>query len=102
VTPPEPSYDDVHAMLQRLLDGSVSPADAAGWANQWVLDDDAEVHDPATWQALDALAGADIETEPGELLHSDVDYRQWLEELEASRRPQPGHDGDHRGRDTPV
>jgi hypothetical protein len=72
-------------MLQALAFGERSPEEVAEWANQWVLSHDVPSgYDPPVWDALDALAGADLEMAPGQYLHSDVDYRNWLEQFDRS------------------
>jgi hypothetical protein len=87
---PEPTFDETRAKIMDLIRGTATPEEVAAWASQWVMDDDNAVQDPAIWQALDALAGADLEVEPGELLHSDADFHTWLDELETSHASDAG------------
>lgn len=76
-----PEREDVVAQIQGLLCGE-SRLEAANWANQWVLDDAAEIDDPRIWKALVRLSGCDLKDGPDSYLLGREDFMYWLSALE--------------------
>ena len=68
--------------LVGLLTEERTREEVANWAAEWVRMDDPGVEDTVVWVALRQLAGADLQTAPGEYLHHDADFHVWLDELE--------------------
>jgi hypothetical protein len=83
----EPTFLETVSKIEGLIRDEITRETVTSWAETWVAADNPCVSDPAVWEALVSLSGADLETEPGEYLHSEVDFRQWLDDLEASHEP---------------
>jgi hypothetical protein len=77
-----PSRQDVKKRLVDLLTEAKTREEVADWAAEWIRMDDPDVEDSVVWSALRHLAGADLQTAPGEYLHHDPDFHAWLDELE--------------------
>ncbi|MDY7095747.1 MAG: hypothetical protein SX243_22460 [Acidobacteriota bacterium] len=82
--PPPPSRAEIENRLVELLAGKQSREEVADWASKWIRAEEPGVDDPAVWKALNELAGADLKTIDRPYLHEEVDFRAWLEELQAS------------------
>ena len=76
-----PSRQDVKERLLALVSGAKSREEVADWAAEWVRQKNPG-GDSAVWSALCHLAGADLQTDPGEYLHHDPDFHAWLDEFE--------------------
>ncbi len=80
-----PSRNDVERILIDLASGSLSPAEASDWANQWILVDfpprEERVDDKVVWKALVLLSGADLKTIDRPFLHGKEDFEKWLKEF---------------------
>ena len=77
-----PTRDEIREVLRDLAAGRRTPAEVADWATPWVTEAAGEVDDEVVWEALDWLAGADLETAPGKYLHGPEDFQSWLDEFE--------------------
>lgn len=71
----------MEAKLLALIDGTENRQEVAAWAMQWVDADDPGVEDPAVWEALGNLAGADAISTDRPYLFEVVDFQAWLDEL---------------------
>lgn len=69
-------------MLADLAGGRRTPREVDEWATPWVVASVPAVEDRAVWVALMTLSGADLEVEPGVLLHGQADFDAWLEEFD--------------------
>lgn len=90
---PIPTRDEIERVLEGLLAGTTSPAEASTWAVT-LLD---EAPDPAPWNdatedALSALATADAQTGPSTFLYGAEDFASWLDEF---REAWPGTETRH-------
>lgn len=79
-TPPDRKM--IGDQLRALIAGEVGRERVADWAAGWVVDDHADIDDPAARSALEELAGADLKVNPREYLHGDDDFRAWLMALD--------------------
>ncbi|RSM78372.1 hypothetical protein DL991_17475 [Amycolatopsis sp. WAC 01375] len=70
-------------MLQALVDGAITRAQANDWARPWLVDDGFPVEDDLVRRTLDRLFGADLMTSPSSHLHGPADFRAWLDEFDA-------------------
>jgi hypothetical protein len=75
-----PSRAYTEARLVALVDGSLTPEEAAEWARPFVVDESTHPDrlDVPVWQALTELLGADLRSSPSEYLHGPDDYASWL------------------------
>lgn len=80
---PSPDRAEVRQRLLDLLGGRASREEVADWASTWVTQDDPAVEDPIVWNALRDLAGADLKVNPVDYLHGEVDFHEWLDQVEA-------------------
>ena len=80
----QPTRAETRRKLEELAVGHIMPEECAEWANQWVMADDPDVEDAVVWRALLEMSGADLQINPDEYLHSDLDYREWLAEFDRS------------------
>jgi hypothetical protein len=78
-----PTRDEVEAKLLDLITGRCDRRHAADWAAYFVVND-AEVADSGVWEALVALAGADLASSDRKFLHGEADFCVWLETLKGS------------------
>ncbi|MER6668801.1 hypothetical protein ABT256_29895 [Amycolatopsis japonica] len=69
-------------MLQALVDGAITPAQADDWARPWMVEGGIRIEDELVLQALGRLFGADLMTSPSSYLHGPADFRAWLEEFD--------------------
>jgi hypothetical protein len=76
--------DDVEGQivkqLEALVAGDATPDDVAAWATQ-VMENEGNadaLDDPVTWDILDKMAGADLLSGPGQYLHGQADFAEWL------------------------
>lgn len=83
MTIPPPSRQEVKGRMLALLSGRRSREEVADWAAVWVCEPDPDVEDPAVWEGLISLSGADLMVAPGEYLHTEPDSHSWLDDLEA-------------------
>ncbi len=88
-----PTRNDIERIILDLTSGDISPAEAAGWANQWVLADfpprEERVHDTIVWDALVYLSGADLKTIDRPYLHGKEDFEKWLKEFRDRCKNEP-------------
>jgi hypothetical protein len=82
VTESFPSRDSVRVRLLDLLACRASREEVADWASAWIRDPIAGVDDAVVWEALKALAGADLRVNPVDYLHVESDFHAWLDKLE--------------------
>ncbi|WP_394362925.1 hypothetical protein [Amycolatopsis sp. SB7-3] len=80
-----PTRAEVREVLQALVDGAITPAQADDWARPWLVDDRFPVEDELVRQALDRLFGADLMTSPSSHLYGPADFQVWLEEFDSQR-----------------
>jgi hypothetical protein len=78
-----PSRADTEARLAELVEGTLTPEEAADWARPFVVDESthSDSMDWPVWQALKHLLGADLLSTPSEYLHGRDDYVNWLTEF---------------------
>ena len=74
--------DEIRNKLKMLASGVLAPGRAADWAMATISSDRDELAIPRIWNALDQLAGADLMTAPGALMHGPADFTAWLEEYQ--------------------
>ncbi|KRA32484.1 hypothetical protein ASD81_13050 [Nocardioides sp. Root614] len=79
---PIPTRDEIKLVLEGLLRGTTSPAEASTWVVRRLY----EAPDPASWNeatedALSALAIADAQTGPSTYLYGTEDFATWLDEF---------------------
>lgn len=79
---PQPELSEVRDRLRDLIAGRRTREDVADWAGQWIYVDEPQITDWNVWEALQNLVGADLGVSPTEYLHSEVDFRAWLAEIE--------------------
>ncbi|ONF71554.1 hypothetical protein [Amycolatopsis keratiniphila] len=72
-------------MLQALVDGAITPAQADDWARRWMVEGGIRIEDELVLQGLGWLFGADLMASPSSYLHGPADFRAWLEEFDAHR-----------------
>lgn len=77
-----PDRDAVRQQLLDLLGQRKSRGEVADWASVWVREPQPAVDDPALWEALIQLSGADLQMSPSDYLHSPADFQDWLDRLE--------------------
>ena len=77
-----PTREEVKAALFGLVSGELTREQVADWASRWVFADDPEVGDSVVWDALEALSGADLRTDPNSYLHTEPDFHAWLDHFE--------------------
>jgi hypothetical protein len=83
VNPEEPTRDEVKQMLLDLIAGRRTPEEVADWASaKMAALESVHVRDLELWHLITTLSGADLMTEPGVYLHSELDYRDWLHRLD--------------------
>jgi hypothetical protein len=71
--------DQIVKQLEALVAGDATPDGVAVWATQVMENEDnAALDDPATWDILDKMAGADLLSGPGQYLHGKADFAEWL------------------------
>ncbi|HEY4867488.1 MAG TPA: hypothetical protein VIK45_18455 [Candidatus Dormibacteraeota bacterium] len=95
--PPPPNGQEVEERLIQLVAGRATPEEVADWALRWVVADHPGIDDPHIWQAIGALAGADLKTGPSTYIHGQSDFQHWLDEFRAGLAlatpdPRPGRD----------
>jgi len=83
-SPPEPEKAEVEKVLEDLVAGRCSRAEASDWAVRWVVADDPEVEDDAVWEALGVLSAADLNITDRLYLYEEEDFLQWLKDLWAA------------------
>ena len=65
-----------------VLDGSMTRADASGWARPWVGAADPSIDDRAVWRALTLLGGVDLRHGPDEpYLYDDEQIEGWRSDV---------------------
>ena len=84
--PPLPSRSTVIDRLTDLAEGRLTRAEAAAWAEQWLLADlepgvEVEVNDLAVWEALADMSAADMITTDRPYLYGETDFAAWADEL---------------------
>jgi hypothetical protein len=84
-----PTREDVECRLRRLISGELSRAEAANWASRWLRLDNPPIDDVGVWDAIGALAGADMISIDRPWLFDERDYEAWLAKLLATPRPKP-------------
>lgn len=84
---PAPDRAQVRQRLLDLISSRVTREVVATWASQWVTQDDPDVDDPIVWNALRDLSGADLKVNPVDYLHSESDFHEWLDRVEAGDEP---------------
>ncbi|NSC23543.1 DNA-binding protein [Streptomyces albus subsp. chlorinus] len=72
---------EIAERLQALATGEGSPEEASAWALAMMEGDAPELEDENVWNALDQLSGADLMMDPETPMHSEEQYRQWLQEF---------------------
>jgi hypothetical protein len=72
--------DQMVKQLEALVAGDATPDDVAAWATHTMENEDNAdaLDDPATWEILDKMAGADLLSGPGQYLHGQADFAEWL------------------------
>ena len=85
--PAAPTREQVRQRLQDLLSGRLSREEAAEWAAAWVREAEPAVDDLVVWEALKKMTGADLRSNPIDYLHTDSDFHDWLDQLEAEIEP---------------
>jgi hypothetical protein len=80
-----PNREEVRQRLRDLLAGRLTREEVADWAATWVRQAEPAVHDLVVWDALKQLAGADLRSSPIDYLHTDSDFHDWLDRIEAQR-----------------
>ncbi|MEU6716474.1 hypothetical protein ABZ897_33840 [Nonomuraea sp. NPDC046802] len=78
----EPEREELRNAINDIVEGRRTREDVASWAERKMLDLEYERKDLAAWEVLKAIAGADLEVEPGSYLHCTQDIQSWLEELD--------------------
>ena len=82
-----PSRSNIEARLEKLVAGELPRAEAADWATEFITFDDPQIYpsvsDPIVWEAIVKLSGADLEVSPGEYLHQEGDFSDWLQKVRA-------------------
>ena len=73
-----PTREQIGEVLVSLAQGTIGVEEAASWAYGWMSREDADIDDEVVWDALDPLAGADLQTAPGVYLHGREDFESWL------------------------
>ena len=74
--------DEIRSKMEMLASGELDPGSVADWATEVMSSDQDELMNRRIWNALDQLAGADLMTAPGVLLHGPVDFSAWLHEFD--------------------
>ncbi|HEX6970309.1 MAG TPA: hypothetical protein VF174_16060 [Micromonosporaceae bacterium] len=77
-----PSRRQVRDARVSLIDEPSRVEEIASWALEWLLNDDVDIEDEVVWDALDTLAGADIQTAPNVYLHGLEDFIAWLTDFD--------------------
>ncbi|MFJ1766451.1 hypothetical protein ACIOD2_39405 [Amycolatopsis sp. NPDC088138] len=72
-------------MLLDLTEGRLTPEQASDWATPWLTEEAGEVHDDLVWDAIGALAGADMLVAPSTFLYGPLDFQAWLDDFDAGR-----------------
>ncbi|MFC4012055.1 hypothetical protein ACFOY2_32810 [Nonomuraea purpurea] len=78
----EPEREVLRNAINDIIEGRRTREDVASWAERKMLDLEYERKtDLVAWEVLKAIAGADLEVEPGSYLHCMEDIQSWMEEL---------------------
>ena len=83
---PFPKRAEVEAKLSDLIAGRCTRADAASWAQPWVIMKNPPVDDWGVWETLKNLSGADLLTDPTSYLFGKEDFENWLEEFRSTKQ----------------
>jgi hypothetical protein len=75
-----PSRTEARQWLAGLANGTITPRAAARWAAPFLTDESThpDVMPEDVWEAIELLAGADLEVAPDDLLHGPEDFAAWL------------------------
>jgi hypothetical protein len=83
--PPAPTRNEIAAVFDAILDGSMSRDDASRWAMPWVGARDPGVDDSAVWEALKLLGMVDLRHGPDQPhLYPNEQVTEWRDELLAA------------------
>jgi len=75
----EPTYQEIRGVFVAVIDGVLSREEAADWSSYWIINDRYKrVENKLVWEVIKYLTGVDLETEPGEYLHDEDDFREML------------------------
>jgi hypothetical protein len=79
MTPPTKS--DVVDKLQALINDALTREDVAGWAQQWVIEDNPQDMPKDVWDALTFLCAADMISTDRPYLYEREDFEEELAKL---------------------
>ncbi len=76
-----PSRADIISVIDRLIAGELTRAEASSWAMRFILDNDLRVDDNRAWEALENLGVADSVSTDRPFLYGTEDFHEWRESL---------------------
>jgi hypothetical protein len=80
-----PSRQEVADIFRALIERQKTPEEVSNWATEFIIYDDPqiypEVNDSVVWEALKALAGADLPSTDRKYLYEATDFEEWLQKL---------------------
>lgn len=76
-----PNRAEVRARIVALIGNDLVREEISSWAAQWVRLPNPYINDPAVWEAIKRLSGADLRLSRHVYLHTDEDFVAWLKDL---------------------
>lgn len=76
-----PSRVEVLLKLHQLGADEISREAISEWAMSFIDVEAPEIVDPAVWETLKALGGADLDGGDRKYLYSDADFAAWADDL---------------------
>lgn len=88
MTSPFPSRAELRIRLQDLIAGRTTREHIAAWAGRALLEDlnavpTIDEHDLIALRVIESLATADLPTSRTDYLYSELDFRDWLADLDS-------------------